>query len=26
MAAGDVFNDERRNYARERRAVIVANA
>jgi len=26
MAAGDVFNDERRNYARERRRVIVANA
>jgi AcrR family transcriptional regulator len=26
MAAGDVFNDERRSYARERRAVIAANA
>jgi AcrR family transcriptional regulator len=26
MAAGDVFNEERRNYARERRAVIAANA
>jgi AcrR family transcriptional regulator len=25
MAAGDVFNHERRNYARERRAVIAAN-
>jgi len=26
MAAGDVFNEERRNYSRERRAVIAANA
>jgi len=26
MAAEDVFNDERRSYARERRAVITANA
>jgi AcrR family transcriptional regulator len=26
MAAGDVFNDERRSYARERRAVIAASA
>jgi AcrR family transcriptional regulator len=26
LAAGDVFNDERRDYARERRAVISANA
>src|SRR4029077_12101871 len=26
MAAGDVFNDERRSYSRERRAVIAANA
>ena len=26
MAAGDVFNNERRSYARERRAVIAANA
>jgi len=26
MAAGDVFNNERRTYARERRAVIAANA
>jgi AcrR family transcriptional regulator len=25
MAAGDLFNDERRSYARERRAVIAAN-
>jgi hypothetical protein len=26
MAAGDAFNEERRNYARERRSVIAANA